>query len=182
MDNALTHTSRCDNTLRPIMITYSRVSPITSGHDTQVIKSPTRKGGSPTGGAKCQGENPTMSIWCFYGLKKTGHFVALINFVDSKRKKSPPALTDGPCWYLFIICLSFCCTPIVMQAHEVKHFNWFRQMWYRKWCGREATHFLIYAPSLTWTSAIPSYYVSLTHCQQARNLSQFLSQWIEIFG
>ena len=51
-----------------------------------------------------------------------------------------------------------------------------------EWCGRETRKCLMYAPSLTWTSAIPTYYVSLTHCQQARNLSQFLSQWIEIFG
>jgi hypothetical protein len=30
-------------------------------------------------------------MWCLYGLKTTGHFVALIDFADSKRKKSPPA-------------------------------------------------------------------------------------------
>jgi hypothetical protein len=30
-------------------------------------------------------------MWCLYGLKTTGHFVALIDFVDSKQK-SPPAI------------------------------------------------------------------------------------------
>jgi hypothetical protein len=33
-------------------------------------------------------------MWRLYGLKTTGHFVALIDFADSKQK-SPPALTDG---------------------------------------------------------------------------------------
>ena len=62
--------------------------PITSGHYTQVIKSPTRKGGSPTGEAQRQGENLTELMWCLYGLKTTGHFVALIDFADSKQKKA----------------------------------------------------------------------------------------------
>jgi hypothetical protein len=26
-------------------------------------------------------------MWCLYGLETTGHFVALIDFADSKRKK-----------------------------------------------------------------------------------------------
>ena len=32
--------------------------------------------------------------------------------------------------------ISFCCTPIVMQTHEVKHFNWLHIKCYREWCGR----------------------------------------------
>jgi hypothetical protein len=55
---------------------------ITSGHYTQVIKSPTRKVGGSTDEAQRQGENLTKSMWCLYGLKTTGQFVTLIDFVD----------------------------------------------------------------------------------------------------
>ena len=47
-------------------------------------------------------------MWCLYGLKTTRHFVALIDFADSKRKKSPPALTDGLSAWLCVVMVVVC--------------------------------------------------------------------------
>ena len=65
-----------------------------------------------------------------------------------------------------------------MQTHEVKHFNWLHQRWFRDWCTRQDIgssnrHQIAYS-----SKRFCQFRCHLVASQQARFVRQFVHQWL----